>query len=606
MNKEQSHPLVSIAVLNWNGLEDTKQCLKSLRSLNYPNCELIVVDNGSQDSSKKYLSEQKDILFIDLPENTGFTGGHLAAAKEARGEYLAIFNNDLVIDPEWINEAMKVFANHPKAALVGGKLYKWNKNNPLFNRNNEYYAYQEVNPSDGTTYTLLVGEEERPVDSISGASLMFKRKVLGQVGYFDDDFFAYYEETDLIARMIRAGFEAYYNPNAVAWHKIAASSEGGETSDFYLYMMHRNRYMYALKNFDDMEVAAFLRNYRSEVLKQFLIFLRRRNQESGMRIKAYWWNRRHKKRNLNKRKRVQALGPTYSKKLGSYKPTDVTIVIPCYNYGNYVAEAIDSALNQTLKPQRVLIIDDGSTDSSASVIDKYKNNPLVEIIHKKNQGIVPTKNLGIQNSGTYWTVFLDADDILDKDYVSKLVALANKNRYDVTYTDMEYFGAGKDIFRSRPFSIFPMLQRNFIHNSALIKTSRLKQVGGYKEEMKEGLEDWELYLSLYEIGCSFGYLPEHIFKYRQHSGALSRNINVQKNREAELYRLLISLHPRIFKYMNPSRRRVIRLLRFSWSFVRYPGLFVVIIKAIPKALISGARTILHDVRNYRSAREGPR
>lgn len=600
-----SEPLVSIAILNWNGLEETKHCLEHIKKLSYSNYEIIVVDNGSRDGSKKYFSERDDITFIDLPKNTGFTGGHIAANRHAHGEFLMIINNDLAIDPQWINECLATFKRHPRAAAVGGKLYKWNNQNPLFDKNNEYYAYQEVNLNNANTYTTLVGEEERPVDSISGAALLLKRGVLERVGYFDDVFFAYYEETDLLARMWRAGYEVYYNPAAMAWHKVAASSEGGEASAFYLYMMHRNRYMFAVKNFDGKYLKFFYKSYFREVAHAGAKFILRRDMESKLRLKAYAWNKIHHHQTLAKRREVLKLGPSYINKIRSYKPTDVTIVIPCYNYGNYVKQAIDSALAQTMKPQRIIVINDGSTDDSKQVIDSYKNNPLVEIVHKRNSGVIGTKNLGLSMVGTYWTIFLDADDILDKDYIEKTVELANKNSYDIVYTDMEYFGAVKDIFRSQPFNIFPMLQRNFVHNSALTKTSLAKQAGGYKKEMKDGLEDWDLFLSLYEVGGRFGYLPEHIFKYRQHEGALSRNKNVE-TQEDKIYRILISMHPGLFKHMSPARRRILRAFRFLWSFVRYPGLFIVVVASIPKAVTAGARAVLHEVRTYKSAKEGPR
>lgn len=594
----KAHPKVSIAILNWNGLEDTLVCLKQVRKLDYPDFEIIVVDNGSKDGSKEHLTAEDDVLLISLPENTGFTGGHIAAAEVAKGDYILLLNNDLAIDSQWINRALETFQKHEKVAAVGGKQYKWNDKNPVFNRANEYYAFQEVNPVTGNTYTLLVGEEERPVDSISGAALIVKRSVIDKLGYLDNDFFAYYEETDMIARFWRAGFETYYNPKCEAWHKVAAASAGGAEGSFYLYMMHRNRFQFAAKNFDADFYKRFMAGWRREAVCMAVRYLLRRDLESKMRLKAFASSLIHRPKIIKKRHQVLALGHSYIDKLSSYRPSDVTIVIPCYNYANYVAEAIDSALAQSLRPKKIIIINDGSTDNSQKVIDGYKNNPFIEIIHKKNEGVVTAKNLGASLSKTYWTVFLDADDIIEPDYVKKLVNLANASRYDVAYTDMEYFGAVSDIFRSRPFSIFPMLSRNFVHNSALIKTSRLRQVGGYKPQMSDGLEDWELYLSLFEIGASFGYLPEAIFKYRQHEGTLSRNIDVQKNKELELYNRLRDLHPSLFRHMNPGRRRALRALNLLYLFVRYPYLFVVVIKSLPHAAKSGVRTSLHEVRAY--------
>ncbi|HEX9153662.1 MAG TPA: glycosyltransferase, partial [Candidatus Saccharimonadales bacterium] len=76
-------PLISIVVLNWNGLEDTRECLASLRKLTYPNVEIIVVDNGSEDGSKKFFSKEKGIVYVDLDKNYGFTGGHIKGFEVA-------------------------------------------------------------------------------------------------------------------------------------------------------------------------------------------------------------------------------------------------------------------------------------------------------------------------------------------------------------------------------------------------------------------------------------------------------------------------------------------------------------------------------------------
>jgi GT2 family glycosyltransferase len=595
---KQKNPLISLAILNWNGLKHTKKCLDSLKKLHYSNYEIILVDNGSTDGSKEYFATLKDITFIDLPENTGFTGGHITAAKHAKGEYLAILNNDLLVDPNWISACLETFERHPKAALVGGKSYKWDKTNPAYEQNNSYYAYQEVDPATGYTRTLLVGGEECSVESISGAALLIRRDVIDKVGYFDNDFFAYYEETDLIARMIRAGYEAYYNPEVMTWHKVAGSSKGGEASFFYLYQMHRNRYLYALKNFDDHYLATFQRNYRHEYLKARLRLMRNhRDTDAEARIKAYIWNKKHLKQTLFKRRDVLKLGASYIDKLQKISHEDVTVVIPCYNYGTYVADAIDSVLVQTLKPKKIIIINDGSTDDSAAIIDAYGSNPAIEVIHKDNEGVVGTKNLGLKKSETYWTIFFDADDLIDPEYIQKTVNLGNEKYYDIVYTDMELFGAVSDIFRSQPFSLFPMLQRNFIHNSALIKTSILKQIGGYKPEMKDGLEDWELYLSLIEVGAKPGYLPEAIFKYRQHDASLSRNKKVEQD-ELRVYKKLVALHPRLFRHMNPTRRKVLRAFLFLTNFIRYPMLWVIVIRTLPRALAQALRVVLHEVRAY--------
>lgn len=597
----KKNPLVSFIILNWNGLDDTKMCISSVRDQSYKNIEIVVVDNGSEDGSKDYFSKIKDIVFVSLDKNEGFTGGHIRGYESAKGEYIAIINNDLVLDRNWLSNALKVINCEKNIAVVGGKQFKWNDVNPAYDERNEFFTWQEVDANTGYTRTLLTGEHNTRVDSISGAALLIKSEAISKVGYFDNDFFAYYEETDLIARLIRAGYLAYYAPECKAWHKVAASSEGGEESYFYLYMMHRNRYMFAVKNLDREYLGVFINNYKREYYKALISNMFRSSTESRARIDAYRWNMKNKAKTLEKRETVMSLGDSYVKNLPSGSNTDVTVIIPCYNYGNYVGEAIDSVLNQTLLPNRIIVIDDGSTDNSLEVIKGYANNPIVEIVDKPNEGVIKTKNLGLKMVTTYWVLFFDADDLMLPSYLEEMVKVGKEARVDVVYSDMKLFDSeGKtSIFSAGNFSIGRLIRRNFIHNSALIKTTMARIVNGYKLEMKDGLEDWELYLSMAEAGAKFAHMPQPLFLYRQHSSANSRNAGVTK-KEKELYQLILNLHPRLKKYTNPLRRYSILLLRVIYNFIVHPSLLIALFKSLPKATLSFFRTIAHELRIHRA------
>lgn len=596
MSKKINQPLISFVVVNWNGLDDTKVCIETIDNLDYPRKELVVVDNGSTDGSKEYLRSLKNIRLVDLPENTGFTGGHIAGRKAAKGEYLAIVNNDLVLDKNWVKACLETFSRHEDAALVGGRAYKWDKDNPVYGLENEFYSFQEIDSEKGYARTLLTGAEECAVDSISGAALLIKQSVLKRVGYFDNLFFAYFEETDLAARLLRIGLKAYYNPEAFTWHKIAASTSGDDS--FYLYMMHRNRFFYAAKNFDDKYLKKFLKNYRREVRLACLRYLKnRKNLDAKCRIKAYWWTRKHHTMIMASRAKVQKMGSSYSDKLWCNKRTDATIIITCYNYGKFVGQAIDSALGQSLPPRKIIIINDGSTDNSRKVIDSYKNNPLVEIIHKVNSGIIDTRNLGIKMSRTYWTVFLDADDKLAKSFLKDTIKKSRNGRYDIVYTDMRMFGAFDDIFKARPFSAHTLIKANYINNSALVKTSLMKQIGGLKPEMEIGLEDWEMYVSLVEIGSKPKYLPLPLVKYRQHTGAQSRRTGYA-HLEKSLSRQMRNLHRSFYRKNNYSLALLVRGLTLIVYTVRHPGLVIVLLRAFPGSIFQALKYLHHQAMLY--------
>lgn len=262
-NKSRSSeaPLVSIVVLNWNGLEDTKICLDYVRKLDYPNYEIIVVDNGSSKEEKKYLSGLSDIVYIDNPVNRGFAGGQADGYRKARGEFILLLNNDAVIASDYLKEAMPLFENS-SVAVVGGRSYFWNDDEKLLDKSNRFYAYMNIDPISAET-TLLMEDHGvvQEVNVVSGSAVVVRKSVTQQVGYLWEPFFAYYEETDLFARIKRAGHKVLYNPKLHIWHKNGASSGAQEGSFFFYYHIFRNRYLFAARNFDDEHFKKFKRSY---------------------------------------------------------------------------------------------------------------------------------------------------------------------------------------------------------------------------------------------------------------------------------------------------------------------------------------------------------
>lgn len=267
MVSSKKHPLVSIVILNWNGLEDTKICLKHVRELSYPNYEIIIVDNGSSAREKNYLKGLKDIVFVDNPRNRGFAGGQADGYKVAGGEFILLLNNDAVIKHDYLEKALPYF-DDPTVAVVGGRSYFWNKDEPLLDTSNRFYAYMQVNPFSAET-TLMMSDDGvvQEVNTVSGSSVVVRRAAIDVTGYLYEPFFAYYEETDLFARMKRAGFRVLYNPELQIWHKNGASSGAQGGSSFFYYHIFRNRFMYALRNFEQPYLRKFLRNYYVTWLK---------------------------------------------------------------------------------------------------------------------------------------------------------------------------------------------------------------------------------------------------------------------------------------------------------------------------------------------------
>lgn len=254
-------PMVSIVVLNWNGLEDTKICLDHIRKLDYSNYEVIVVDNGSKKSEKDYLSKLRDIVYVDNLKNRGFAGGQTDGYKVASGNFILLLNNDAVIKKDYLKNAMSLF-DDPKVAVVGGRSYFWNEKEELLNEKNRFYAYMNIDPVSAET-TLMMSDHgaTQEVNVVSGSAVLVRRTVIDEVGYLWEPFFAYYEETDLFARIKRAGYKVLYSPNVQIWHKNGASSGAQTGSSFFFYHIFRNRFMFAVRNFDSNYLKMFYKNY---------------------------------------------------------------------------------------------------------------------------------------------------------------------------------------------------------------------------------------------------------------------------------------------------------------------------------------------------------
>jgi glycosyltransferase involved in cell wall biosynthesis len=235
----------------------------------------------------------------------------------------------------------------------------------------------------------------------------------------------------------------------------------------------------------------------------------------------------------------------------------VSIVVVNFNYGRYLGEAIESALAQTYEPLEVLVVDDGSTDDSVAVAERYP----VELVRQENAGVSHARNCGARRANGQLLVFLDADDLLEPDYVARCwqVLSAEPATVAYAYTTMRLFGTEEGIFESRDFSArFLVCDGNFIHASALMRREAFDQAGGFDPSWALGYEDYELYVRMLNLGYSGVLLDEPLLCYRRHGQ--SRNVLTDEQLQSLLSRLACS-YPRLF-----WRRLLLHPLRvlFDW------------------------------------------
>lgn len=230
MNNGQ--PVVSVVIPNWNGAEHLPDCLESLRRQTWRDFEVIVVDNASSDNSLALLATYSEVRVLALKENRGFAGACNAGIAAARGQYIALLNNDTEVDPNWLAEVVAAFERHPQAGTIASKML-------LFDRRDTFHTAGDIYRLNGKPDNrgYLERDEgqydrEEPVFSACGGSAVYRRAMLDEIGLLDEDFFYSCEDLDLGWRAQLAGWQCIYAPRAVVYHKLSATG-GGVTASFY-------------------------------------------------------------------------------------------------------------------------------------------------------------------------------------------------------------------------------------------------------------------------------------------------------------------------------------------------------------------------------------
>jgi glycosyltransferase involved in cell wall biosynthesis len=193
----------------------------------------------------------------------------------------------------------------------------------------------------------------------------------------------------------------------------------------------------------------------------------------------------------------------------------VSIIMPCYNYGKYVDEAVNSVLDQTFQDFEIIIVNDGSTDNFTNELLSNYNKPKTKVISIKNQGPSIARNIGIEHATGEYILPLDADDKIESTYLEKGVELLDKNpKLGIVYCEAEYIGERVGKWELPPYSFEHFILENMIFSTAFFRKSAWKKVGGYNPNMIHGMEDYDFWISLIELGMEVYRIPESLFYYR--------------------------------------------------------------------------------------------
>lgn len=248
-------PFVVIVVLNWNGLQDTQECLDSVAGLAYANVRVVVVDNGSEVNEADLLRASHGwIHAIRSETNRGFAGGNNLGIDYALGiqaDYVLLLNNDTVVTPDLLDRLLCVAEENSAIGLLTPVIYDYTRRDVIQNQGMSIGWY---GPPSGQV-KISAGDPFVTIEVALGASLLIKRAVLERIGGLSEEYFYQVEDTDLCVRAARQGFKIVVVPGAKIYHKgsVSLNKVPGNKVRYFI----RNRFIFRTKYASSLQLVVF-------------------------------------------------------------------------------------------------------------------------------------------------------------------------------------------------------------------------------------------------------------------------------------------------------------------------------------------------------------
>ena len=243
---------VTIVIPNYNGLHFLKPCLESLTAQIYRDFEVLVVDNGSTDGSPEWLRQEK-VPALLLKTNTGFSGAVNAGIRAAASPFVILLNNDTEADPRYVGELVRAISRSDRIFAVSSKMLQLSHKNLMDDAGDMYslmgWAYQR-----GVGRSARLYNRERNVFSACAGAAIYRRSVFEEIGYFDEQHFAYLEDIDICFRAKLYGYVNRYCPTARVCH-VGSGTSGSRYNSFKVRLAARNQIWLNYKNMPGWQLA---------------------------------------------------------------------------------------------------------------------------------------------------------------------------------------------------------------------------------------------------------------------------------------------------------------------------------------------------------------
>ena len=568
-------PFISICIPTYNRSNYLKDSIKSALNQKYDNYEIIIVDDGSTDKTKEVVQSfgNEKICYIQT-EHAGGPAARNRIIEEVKGEFILWLGDDDLLDKNILKKYADYINAYPDVELF----YSYYKMHSVSNNQTEIRKYKDWY----FDRDKLLSELLYTAQFMDGGGL-FKKNIFDKIGLYNNNFirahdyeiafriasdssiklklipeplytYNLYDEGNLSGTLKQKDFryDCVILDNVLSRDNLSKIFPETTENNFKSALIYFNlalRYL-RLECFpraiELLEKSISINPQPKNVtlldeLKSKYSLLLSEHKKITEDISLYPDNSQLKSllKDIDRMgvpfkkkdffpKTEKSINSLINKKAENFEQYEekekeeylISIIIPCYNQGEYLKDALNSVIQQTFKNFECIIVNDGSTDNSKEIAkDFINNNPTINIslITTKNGGLSSARNKGIKKAKGDFILPLDADDTLKVNSLEKFIDVANANKNcDIFYPDYETFGAINKYVECISEAEFqnPLRDENGLPYSSFYKKEVWVKNGGYNPNMIWGFEDWDFWLSSLKNGFSAKKIPEALFNYR--------------------------------------------------------------------------------------------
>jgi len=438
--------LVSVVIVNYKTDRYLDECLRSVRQQDYSRLELILVNNASPDFASAVLDRHKPDVFINNPRNAGFARANNQAILKARGEYVLLLNADARIPPGFLSAAVAEFARDAAIGTVVPRIVHWD--NPDIIESTGHLLRTDFTAAhrDRGLHVVEAAREAGYVLGGTAACAVYRRGMLEAVRYkneyFEESFFAYFEDVDLDVRAQFVGWKARHQPELVAEH--VGGGSGQRRSIRLQLIAEKNRYL-ALAKW--LTVRDWLPNLPAMMAYEAYHFLRTLTRPYLFLaffsylyfLPGIWRKRMHlqRRRTLSPAQFRSRLSPRFGSAKVQYQPsakpdeypTVASVIVVNYNGLEHTRRCLDALSHQSFTDFETIVVDNGSGNREGEIL--RREYPDARVLRAgRNTGFAGGVNLGYAAARGKYVVLLNNDAEPEQKFLAELVGAMERTGAD--------------------------------------------------------------------------------------------------------------------------------------------------------------------------------